>query len=735
MHDVLQAQASTRTPTSHARSEPRKFLPLWTKLCVPIVVLTGLVGWGTYHGLLKISKTNLLESKAAAAEMVTKLFSASVTPAVVFGDETEMQRSVADLSRNPEVTDVELWLIGNGPESTPSKPSAEFHRSGGKLERPADAGSRKKVFDSYLEIVEPIVDNEKKVAAVAVARYSLAREQAVLALLAKRTLVASAGVGMGLTLALILALARIVVIPLSRLKTAAQSLQEGKGSDERILPRGKFEDELGQLGTVFAAMAEAVADREARIANRNKELRLILDNVSQGFVTLTPDGTIQSERSAIVDRWLPDLHEGAHFSFLIGLLDPKQQQMADLGWAQIEADFLPIELCLDQLPKRATRGAQHFSLEYQTVLDGTVLNRVVLVMTDITAEVERQRAEEDQKEFAALVDHLVRDRGGFLEFWSELDKLMTRLLGSERNADVRRDLHTVKGNSRFFGMWRLSMCCHRIEDGLQERGKDELLDEERAVLGAEWTALTQRVAALTKGASAFLELSENDYSALSHGLRERVSHEVLAELISEFRYEPTLRRLERAKQNIETICRRSGKPIATVTIEDNHLRLPPERWGSFWAAYVHLLTNAVEHGLEPAEVRAAAGKPTSGTIKLSTSISGSQCLIEVEDDGRGIDWQAVAVKAVEKGLPHATRSDLEQALLAEGFTTKQEANEVSGRGVGMSAVKHAVQALGGTIKLSSELGKGTSWSLSFPLSATRVPPRESLLPRSGRVVG
>ena len=718
--------------SSLAQAKKRTFLPLWVTLSVPIILLTGLVGWGTYHGLLRISKSNLLESKAAAVEMVIKLFSASVTPAVVFGDDTEMQRSVSDLARNPEVTDVELWLTGNGQDAAPAKPSAEFHRSGGVLGRPSATQSSKKVFERYLEVVEPIIDNEKKVTAVAVARFSLAREQAVLATLAQRTLVTSAGVGLGLTLALILALARIVVIPLSRLKMAAQNLQEGKGSDQRVLPSGSFENELGQLGTVFVSMADAVADRETRIAARNYELRLILDNVSQGFVTLTPDGKIQTERSAIVDRWLPDLGKEAHFSDLIGLFDPKQRDMAVHGWSQLDAGFLPMELCIDQLPARASRAGQHFSFEYQPVLDGETLNRVVLVISDITAQVERQRAEEDQKEFAALVDHLVRDRGGFLEFWGELERLMSRLLSTEKNPTMRRDLHTVKGNSRFFGMWRLSMCCHRIEDTLHERGGEALDEESRAILTSEWSAIKERVATLTKGASAFLELSSNDYAALSHGLRERVSHEVLATLISEFRYEPTLRRLERARDAIESTCRRTGKPVATVTLDDNGVRLPPDRWGAFWAVFVHLLTNAVEHGLEPADARVLAGKPPEGQLNLSTKITGGEFTIEVSDDGRGIDWEAVKTKAIAKGMAHRTRADLEQALLTEGFSTKQEANEVAGRGVGMSAVTHAVHALGGAIAISTETGKGTTWSLSFPVSTTRVPPRESLLPRSVR---
>lgn len=729
----VSAEQRARAESPPPDAKKRVFLPLWAKLTVPIILLTALVGWGTYYGLVSISRSNLLKSKATAAEMVVKLFSASVTPAVVFADETEMQRSVGDLARNPEVTDVELWLVPPPGEAPSTKPSAEFHRSAKRIGRPAATQAQLRVLDQYLEVVEPIIDNEKKVTAVAVARFSLAREQAVLAALARQTLVAAAAVGTGLTLALVLMLARIAVLPLSRLKTAAQNLQNGKGSDKRVVPQGRFEDEVGQLALVFVEMADAVADREARLATRNKELRLILDNVSQGFVTVTPDGVIQAERSAIVDRWLPDLGIGAQFAKLIALLDPKQSDMAAMGWSQLDSGFLPLELCLDQLPKRATRNGQHFAFEYQPVIDREQLSRVVLVMSDITADVERKRVEEDQQEFAALVEHLVRDRRGFLEFWGELEKLVGRVLAGSSDKQLLRDLHTIKGNSRFFGMWRLSQCCHRLEDGLEERKEKALTAAEREDLNGEWEGIRARVGALTKGASAFLELSETDYEKLGHGLRERMSHEMLAELVSEFRYEPTSRRLERARDTIENACRRTGKPVAEVVLVDNGVRLPPERWVGFWTAFVHLLTNAVEHGLETEEERVASGKSGTGTVRVVTRTGNGEFTIEVADDGRGIDWDSVAKKAAAKGLPHRTRKELELALLSEGFSMKAEVTEGSGRGVGMSAVVHAASALGGEISVVSERGKGATWRLRFPIAATKVPTRDSLLPPSSHM--
>ncbi|HEY5954989.1 MAG TPA: Hpt domain-containing protein, partial [Polyangiaceae bacterium] len=668
-------------------TEPtRRFVPLGIKLAIPIVLLTGLVAWGTYQGLLRTSRLNLLQSKEAAADMVVKFFSASVTPAVVFGDETEMQRSVGDLARNQEVTDVELWPNATPETPETNKPLVEFHRKPGRVGRPAQMAAARRFTIGHLDVVEPIVDNDKKPLAIAIVRFSLARELAVLSSLATKTLYVAMGVGITLVVALILMLTNIVVGPLARLKNAALSLREGARQDVRVIPERVFDDEVGQLGREFASMADAVADREARLAVRNDELRLILDSVAQGFLTVTADGVIQKERSAIVERWVGPLAEGTKLWELVGRLDPKQGDLTRPAWDQLVMGILPPELCVDQLPKRAVLGGQHFAFEYHPVFAGEAVERVVVVLSDVTDEVERRRVEEDQKEFAILVDRLVRDRAGFLEFWKELGRLVDKLLDPSPSSTLKRDLHTVKGNSRFFGMWRLSSMCNQLEDILMEREPAEFNDEERLLLSDEWYGIRSRVDTLTHEASAFLELSETDYARLGTGLRMHMSHELLAQVVSEFHYEPTRRRLERAKDIAEATCRRVGKPVATVVVEDNGIRLPPGRWGGFWAAFTHVITNAVDHGLEDSSVRESLGKPANGTLSLRTLMTTDLFTIEVQDDGQGVNWNRVRDIARGRNLPHEKQSDLEAVLMHEGFTTKEVVSDIAGRGVGLSAV-------------------------------------------------
>lgn len=135
---------------------------------------------------------------------------------------------------------------------------------------------------------------------------------------------------------------------------------------------------------------------------------------------------------------------------------------------------------------------------------------------------------------------------------------------------------------------------------------------------------------------------------------------------------------------------------------------------------MHIIRNALDHGIEGSEERVAAGKPEAGTISLVASQKGNHVVIEVHDDGRGIDPEILRRKGIEKGLisgeANLTRQDLFGLLFHPGFSTKEQVSEYSGRGVGMDVVKSNISALSGMIDMNSEVGKGTVMSLTLPIT-------------------
>jgi len=135
---------------------------------------------------------------------------------------------------------------------------------------------------------------------------------------------------------------------------------------------------------------------------------------------------------------------------------------------------------------------------------------------------------------------------------------------------------------------------------------------------------------------------------------------------------------------------------------------------------MHLIRNSMDHGIEPAEVRADSGKSPTATIHLAARHSGASVLVTVTDDGRGIDSDAVRRRAVERGListeAQLTESQIYALLFEPGFSTAKQVTDVSGRGVGMDVVRQRVESLRGAVEVSSQPGQGTSVTLRLPLT-------------------
>ena len=147
---------------------------------------------------------------------------------------------------------------------------------------------------------------------------------------------------------------------------------------------------------------------------------------------------------------------------------------------------------------------------------------------------------------------------------------------------------------------------------------------------------------------------------------------------------------------------------------------------------VHIIRNSIDHGIEKPEIREAAGKSLTGQIHLSAVHSGTSVLIQVRDDGKGLDPHLLRRKAVEKGLISGdavlTDHDAHQLIFAAGFSTAEKVTNVSGRGVGMDVVRKSIESLRGSIDIQSELGKGSTITLRLPLTLAII---EGLLVKIG----
>lgn len=242
-------------------------------------------------------------------------------------------------------------------------------------------------------------------------------------------------------------------------------------------------------------------------------------------------------------------------------------------------------------------------------------------------------------------------------------------------------------------------------------------------------------ARLERGVRKIAELNANGVAEELQGVTERVSRIVgqLQESLTRTRMVPLSVVFGRFPRLVRELARNMGKRVQ-LRIEGEDTEIDRALVEKLNECLVHLVRNAIDHGIEPSDERIAAGKPPEGSLEISASQSEGSVIVVVRDDGRGIDPDKIRRKAVERGLlteeQAANLNDEEaiQLIFRSGFSTKEEVSEVSGRGVGMDAVKAAMEQIGGAIDFQSQIGSGTTVTLRLPLTLAIIP---ALLVRVG----
>ncbi|WP_448556635.1 chemotaxis protein CheA [Thalassotalea montiporae] len=207
---------------------------------------------------------------------------------------------------------------------------------------------------------------------------------------------------------------------------------------------------------------------------------------------------------------------------------------------------------------------------------------------------------------------------------------------------------------------------------------------------------------------------------LTAGLEQLLQNtKELQESVMRIRMLPISFAFNRFPRLIHDLAKKTGKDIELI-INGENTELDKTVMEQIGDPLVHLVRNAVDHGIEPAEKRLAAGKSAQGTIWLDAYHQGGSIVIEIKDDGGGINREAVFNKALEKGLIDANASLTDQQvfdlIFEPGFSTAQAVSDISGRGVGMDVVKKNIQALGGRIQVDSVPGEGSTFKVYLPLT-------------------
>lgn len=469
---------------------------------------------------------------------------------------------------------------------------------------------------------------------------------------------------------------------------------------------------------------------QAEQAHRN--VQLILDTIHQGLILVDKDGAVRGEYSAYAAEVFGELEAGKPIWEVFRPFSGEFAEWLELGWPTLADPLNAFEIAVAQLPPRVVLDRQAglsaigekvrhdvstqqaFDIRYQCIEGRGAFAGAVLALEDVSAEVEIENAQRAQRELHQLATRVVKDPGGMREFLEEGRQIISDLqcVGLP-NPEKLRLLHTLKGNASLLGLVGLTEACHAVEPCFIRETAP--LDDLQPVVDA-WNEVDQRLRSFLGSNIQEIDISIEDHGHLLNAIAAQEPHPELQHVVKSWLDERVSRRFERLREQAKALAFRLGKGPVDVEIESRGVRLP-EAYQPFWSALVHVIRNALDHGIETQEERVQAGKSPHGHLRFEAERGpDGDVHLSFTDDGAGIDWAALRRRAKARGLPVETMSN-ETLLFHDGLSSKERVTAVSGRGVGTSAIKRVVEDLGGQVMVRTALGEGTTFDFHFPPEA------------------
>jgi two-component system, chemotaxis family, sensor kinase CheA len=333
----------------------------------------------------------------------------------------------------------------------------------------------------------------------------------------------------------------------------------------------------------------------------------------------------------------------------------------------------------------------------------------------------------------AVLDNLLNEAG----------ELMTCTVGVQQHARTARDLAELP--ARWRRIWRQTQ---PTLNRLQARapalrptvhyldGRDELAPLDLSYSGERETETL--IEALTQANALILDLERRlalhahqatEEHARLHAVTDRLHHQV-----RRTRMLPVTTIFSPLRLQLREMARMAGKQVA-LDLDDGGAEADRQVLERLGEVLMHLLRNAIDHGVEPAEIRVAAGKPAEGRIALRAEVSGDRLILAIADDGAGLDLPTIRERALASGqwseadLARMGEAELIDLIFLPGFSTRSTVSTLSGRGVGLDIVRSRVERMQGRVAVRSTLGVGCVFTISLPLSLTSA---HGLLLRAGR---
>jgi two-component system chemotaxis sensor kinase CheA len=490
--------------------------------------------------------------------------------------------------------------------------------------------------------------------------------------------------------------------------------------------------ELEAQNLTLQETSSTLANINQTLDGKNSKLRNIFDNVEQGFLTFKRDLTIHSEYSLECEKIF---NEGIANRKLSLLLYPENANMEgfidDLFVKIFDCSNSQKELYLPLLPEEIKINDKIVSLSYKVVKDERNENVIMVILTDITEKRCLEKLMDEESNTLKMVVKTIINREEFREMVNEYEDFASRCfknISDKEHDEIFRQIHNFKGNFSQFLMINIVSKLDELETKLYEMNDTFTINDINSSALRSWLKEDLDVIETYVGKD-FIKDGEICYIKREHlnqiekKIIETLSPNecrVILPLIKSLRYKSLKDLLRTYPDYVMQLSERLSKSINPLIIKGDDVLVDTNYYQNALKSLVHIFRNCIDHGIETEDERLEHGKSQIGNIDCEIKELKDDFQIIISDDGRGIDVAAVEEKAISLGL--YTREELENMdynkkinfIHEQGLTTKEKATYISGRGVGMSAVKQCITKYNGTIELQTELGVGTKFIITLP---------------------
>ena len=545
----------------------------------------------------------------------------------------------------------------------------------------------------------------------------------------------------------------VIVRPITEMQVVVTEIANSQDFSRRV-PVERM-DEIGLSIVAFNAMIERIQESSQQLKQKTADIQAMMQYIPQGILTVMDGSKVHPEFSAhletiletkdIAGRNLMELvFENSNFNAEI-MSQVEAAVSASIGEDSMNFEFNE-HLLVGEVEKKMPDGRMKIlELNWSPITDDqdTVI-RLMLCVRDVTelkalaAAAGKQKRELDiigqilaisQEKFSGFID-------GSVEFLAENKKIIEQvgtpangvLPDAEVVTQLFRNMHTIKGNARTYGLLHLTNMVHEAEQTYDELRKnpnavwdqEKLLNELAAASAAidEYAHINRVKLGRTgpgrrAGVEKYLMVQKQDIqdardimddSIRGDNLEKmRAAHvrvQKMLEMLGTLRIQDVL---EGVVESLPSLAKELSKEPPEVTIDDRNIVLRTQVADLLKNVFMHLYRNSMDHGIESAATRVAKGKNPAGHIRLELSLVDGRFLLTLRDDGRGLAVGRIKQKALDNGLITAgqeiSAQDTAQLIFLPGFSTAEAVTEVSGRGVGMDAVQSFVKREGGLIEL------------------------------------